>query len=105
MSDSSEGDKSLDFYENSDDAGSATSSLASSLASHLQGRPKRQRPPQIIGKAWVLRGEITINQLLSDSIDAKIQNTKSQVQAALGAKFENLFVKMSSSVSYFVKNR
>ena len=35
-------------------------------------------------------------------MDAKIQNTKSQLQAALGANFENLFQKMSSCVSYFV---
>ena len=93
MSDSSEGIESRSFYENSDGEGSETSSLASSLASHLQGRPKRQHPPQIVGKAWVLRGEITINQLLGDSLDAKIQNTKSQLQAALGANFENLFKK------------
>ena len=102
MSDSSEGEESRSFYENSDGEGSTNSSLASSLASHLQGRTKRQRPPQIVGKAWVLRGEITINQLLGDSLDAKIQNTKSQLQAALGANFENLFQKMSSCVSYFV---
>jgi hypothetical protein len=102
MSDSSEGDESRVFYENSDGEGSETSSLVSSLASHLQGRPKRQRPAQIVGKAWVLHGEITINQSLSDSLDAKVQNTKSQLQATLGAKFENLFEKMCSEVSYFV---
>ena len=102
MSDSSEGIESRSFYENSDGEGSETSSLASSLASHLQGRPKRQRPTQIVGKAWVLDGEITINQLLSDSFDAKVQNTKSQLQATLGAKFETLFQKMCSEVSYFV---
>ena len=102
MSDSSEGIESRSFYENSDGEGSETSSLASSLASHLQGRPKRQRPAQIVGKAWVLHGEITINQSLSDSFDAKVQNTKSQLQATLGAKFETLFQKMCSEVSYFV---
>ena len=102
MSDSSEGIESRSFYENSDGEGSETSSLASSLASHLQGRPKRQRPAQIVGTAWVLRGEITINlnQLLSDSFDAKVQDTKSQLQPALGAKFENLFGIMWSIVSY-----
>ena len=78
MSDSSEGIESRSFYENSDGEGSETSSLASSLASHLQGRPKRQRPAQIVGKAWVLHGEITINQSLSDSFEAKVQNTKSR---------------------------
>ena len=102
MSDSSEGIESRSCYENSDGEGSETSSLASSLASHLQGRPKRQRSTQIVGKAWVLDGEITINQLLSDSFDAKVQNTKSQLQATLGAKFETLFQKMCSEVSYFV---
>ena len=96
MSDSSERDDSRSFYENSDGDGSAISSQASGS--------KRPRTTQLIGMAWVLRGEITINlnQLLSDSFDAKVQNTKSQLQAALGAKFENLFGKMWSIVSYFV---
>ena len=87
MSDSREGDVSQSFCETSDGEGSAASAT-SSLASHLQGRQKRQRPAQIVGKAWVLRGEIIINQPLSDSEDAKVQNTKSQLQAALGAKFD-----------------
>ena len=96
MSDSSEGIESRSFYENSDGDGSAISSLALG--------PKRPHSTQIVGMAWVLRGEITINlnQLLSDSFDAKVQDTKSQLQAALGAKFENLFGKMWSIVSYFV---
>ena len=97
MSDSSERDDARSYYENSDGEGSAISSLVS--------EPKRPRTTtQIIGMAWVLRGEITINlnQLLSDSFDAKVQDTKSQLQAALGAKFENLFGKMWSIVSYFV---
>ncbi len=34
--------------------------------------------------------------------DAKVQNTKSQKEAALGAKFESLFGKMQSIVKYVV---
>ncbi len=83
MSDSIEVDESQSFYENSDGGGSVTSSIAL--------RPNRPRPTQIMGMAWVLRGEITINinQQLRDSLNANFQNTKSQLQAALGAKFEN----------------
>jgi hypothetical protein len=33
--------------------------------------------------------------------DAKVQNTKSQLEAALGAKFESLFGKMMRNVKYF----
>ena len=66
MSDSIEVDESQSFYENSDGGGFVTSSLAL--------RPNRPRPTQIIGMAWVLRGEITINlnQLLNDSFDGKV---------------------------------
>ena len=42
------------------------------------------------------------NQLLSYSDDAKVQNTKSQLQVALSAEFENLFENLRSLVSYFV---
>ncbi len=57
----------------------------------------RRRPnkTQTSGKIWVLRGEITTN-LLNDETsmdsdgdeDAKVQYTKSQLEAALGAKFK-----------------
>jgi hypothetical protein len=65
-------------------------------------------------KAWILRGEITTNLLHNDldsaSIDvdaddeeAKIQKTKSQTEAALGATFEILFGKeQHPHVKYFV---
>ena len=101
MSGSSEGDESQSICKISDEEGSATFAT-SSLASHLQGRRMRQRPAQIVGKVWVLRGEITINQALSDSFDAKVQITKSKLQATLSAKFETLFEKLCSLVSYFV---
>ena len=38
-------------------------SVASSHASELLESSKRSRPKQIQGVAWVLRGNITINQL------------------------------------------
>jgi hypothetical protein len=112
MSDSSklEGDESQGVYENSDGEGSA----ASSLASHdfyLQGTPKRLRPTQQMrGKTWVFRGEVTTNMLHNDSDhDTEedeetplFRTIKSQLQAALGAKFENMFGKLFNSVSYFV---
>jgi hypothetical protein len=98
MSVSSESASSQHFYEVSDGEGA----VASSSVSEVQ--EKRKRNPQILGKAWVLRGEITVNMLNNDSDqadmhgdvenDAKVQTTKSQIQAALGAKFESLFVKM-----------
>ncbi len=60
MSASSEGDGSKSFDENLDEN---SGSVASSLASDVQGRLKRQRPAQIREKAWdppwVSNGEIT----------------------------------------------
>jgi hypothetical protein len=60
--------------------------------------PDTQKPrlkPQIIGKTWMLRSEITTNLLHNDSSpdsmrgeaddeEAKVQITKSQTEAALG---------------------
>ena len=106
MSVSSEIALSQQFDEVSDGEGA----VASSSVSELQ--EKRKRNPQILGKAWVLRCKITISMLHIDSDqadmhgdvenDAKVQTTKSQIQAALGAKFQSLFVKMLNNIKYFV---
>ena len=93
-----------DSYSDSDGESSATSSL-----------PATQKCPhkiRIKGAAWILHGEITTNLRHNDTSmdgdgrddddDTKIQNTKSQEVAALGAKFESLFGKMLSIVKHFV---
>lgn len=49
-----------------------------------------------MGKAFVLRGDITTHLLPNDLDDGKLQRTKSQLQDTLRAKFENLFGKMCS---------
>ncbi len=38
----------------------------------------------------------------ADDEEAKVQNTQSMTEAALGAKFENLFHKMPPHLKYFV---
>jgi hypothetical protein len=77
--------------------------VASSHESELPDKGKRPRKIQNLEKTWVLRGEITTNpSLLLDETsmdydgdeDAKVQNTKSHIEAALGAKFESLLGKM-----------
>ena len=96
MSGSSESDSSHRSGGESDREGSA----ASSHESDVPDSRKRRRNIQISGRAWVLRGEITINLLHNDSGQAsmdgdadydselEIQNTKFQIEAALGTKFE-----------------
>jgi hypothetical protein len=76
--------------------------------------PDTRKPrsnPHIIGTAWILRGEITTNLLNNDPGQASmagnadfdaVQNKKSQTEAALGPKFENLLQKMRLNVGYFV---
>ncbi len=108
MSGSSESDSSHRSGGEPDLEGAA----ASSSESKMPDTRKRRRKPQIIGKAWILLGEITTNPLNNDSgqasmdgdanYDAKVQNTKSQTESALGPKFENLFQKMRLNVRYFV---
>ena len=105
MSGSSENDSSHQSGGESDREGSA----ASSHESELPDSRKRRRNIQIQGRAWVLHGNITTNLLHNDFMDgnaddddAKVQNTKSQIEAALGTKFENLFQKMLPCVKYFV---
>ena len=108
MSNFYESDSSHQFGRDSGDE----DSVASSHAPQQEAREKRPRAKQVIGNAWVLRGEITINMIHNNSDqadmhgdvenDAKVQTTKSQIQAALGAKFESLFVKMLNNIKYFV---
>jgi hypothetical protein len=85
-------------------------SAASSHESELSDPRKRRRNEQIQGKAWILRGEITTTLLHNDSAsmhcdndeEAKVQNTKSQTEAALEATFEILFGKKHPDVKYFI---
>jgi hypothetical protein len=95
--------------DSSDHEGSA----ASFNESELSDTRKRRSNKQIQGKAWILRGEISTNLLHNDSDpasidvdandeDAKVQNTKSLTEAALGAKFESLFRNMYPHVNFFV---
>jgi hypothetical protein len=94
MSCPSESDSSDRFGGDSDREGSA----ASSNESEIPDTVKCRRIQQIVGTVWIIRGEITINLLHNDSDpasvdgyadakEAKVQNTKSQTEAALGAKF------------------
>ena len=109
MSDSSENDSSHQSGGESDCEGSAASSHDSE-DSELPDTRTPRRNKQIRGKAWILRGEITTDLLHNDSAsmdcdddqDAKVQNTKSQAEAALGATFEILFGKKHPDVKYFI---
>ena len=106
MSSSSENDSSHRSGGASDCEGSA----ASCDESELPDTPTPRRNEQIRGKAWILRGEITTDLLHNDSAsmdcdddqDAKVQNTKSQTEAALGATFEIRFGKKHPDVKYFI---
>ena len=113
MSASRSSSEGSDFHNSFDENSDGGCSAASSLAPHLQGRPKRTRPTQIRGKTWVLRGEINTNMLQycsdHDTIDTVVneetpvfRSIKSQLHAALGARFEIMFGKLFNSVSYFV---
>jgi hypothetical protein len=111
MSGPSESDSSDQSGREPDREGLAASSNESELSDTAR---KRRRKTQIQGKAWILRGEITTNLLHNDSdpasididaddVEAKIQKTKSQTEAALGATFEILFGKeRHPQVKYFV---
>ena len=70
MSDSNQGYEFQSFYENSDRDGS----VASSLASHFQGRSTLSREKHTLGKVWILRGKIKIHLLPIDLDDAKFKN-------------------------------
>jgi hypothetical protein len=79
--------------------------------SELPDARKRHCKTQILGKAWVwyvrllqiynaqLRTDTSMDVDADD--DAKVQNTKSQLEAPLGAKFERLLGKMLRNVKYY----
>ena len=108
MSVSSESASSQYFYEVSDGEGAVASSSVS------EEQDKRKRNPQNLGKAWVLRGEITQNMIHNNSDqadihgdvenDAKVQIIKSERQAALGAKFEWKNVKQHHIFRIFLQS-
>jgi hypothetical protein len=106
MSGSSENESSHRFGGESDCEGSA----ASSHESELPDTRTPCRNEQIQGRVWILRGEITKTLLHNDSAsmdcdddeEAKIQNIKSQTEAALGATFEILFGDKHPHVKYFL---
>jgi hypothetical protein len=106
MSGSSENDSSHRSGGESDCEGSA----ASSHESKLPDTRKPHRNEQIQGKAWILRGEITTTLLHNDSAfmdcdndeEAKVKNTKSQTEAAIGVTFEILFGKKHPDVKYVI---
>jgi hypothetical protein len=93
MSDSSQDEESQIFYKNSDYGDSS----AFSIASHLQGRSKRSRDKQTLGRAWVVHSEIKTHLLPIDSDDAKFQKMQSQLQIAFSAKFENCLGKCAAT--------
>jgi hypothetical protein len=78
--------------------------------SELPDTRKPRCKERIQGKAWILRGEITTTLLHNDSAsmdceneeEAKVQNTKSQTEAALGATFDILFGNKRPDVKYFI---
>jgi hypothetical protein len=107
MSDSSENHS----FHRSGGESDCESSAASSHESELPDTPKPRRNKKIQGWAWILRGEITTTLLHNDSAsmdcdndeEAKVQNTRSQTEAAFGATFEILFgKKQHPHVKYFV---
>jgi hypothetical protein len=87
----------------SDSEGSAAAS--SSHESDLPDARKSRCTIQIQRRAWVLHGNITTNLLHNDVMTCNaddVQNIKSQIEAALGIKFENLSQKMLPCIKYFV---
>ena len=88
--------------------------MASSCGSEVQDCRKRPRQKQIIGHAWVFRGQITIDQLHANSDemaagpegDVENEDIITKLNARLlglfGAQFEILFGKLSGNVKYFV---
>jgi hypothetical protein len=110
MSVSSESDSSHRSGGESDREGLAASSNESEVQD-TPDTPKRRRNKQIKGATWILRGEITTTLLHNDSASmedcdndegAKVQNTRSQTEAALGATFQILFGAMHAHVKYFI---
>ena len=80
--------------------------MASSNVSEVQDCRKRSRQQQIQGSSWVLRGQITIDQLHanSDGMTAvpegdvenedRISKLNARLQGLLGAQFKILWISM-----------
>ena len=89
-------------------------SVASSYGSEVQDCRKRPRKPQIQGNSWVLRGQITMDQLHADSDlmaagqegdvenEERITKINIRLHGLFGAQFEILFGKLYGNVMYFV---
>ena len=89
-------------------------SVASSYGSEVQDCRKRKHQPQIQGSAWVLRAQITMDQLHADSDsmaagpegdaenEDRITKINTRLQRLFGAQFEILFGKLLGKVLYFV---
>ncbi len=88
--------------------------VASSYGSKVQDCRKRPRQPQIQGNSWVLRGQIFIDQLHTNSdwmvagpegeteTEDRITKLHSRLQGLFGAQFEILFGKLFGNVMFFV---
>ena len=80
-------------------------SVASSYGSEVQDCRKRKHQPQIQGSAWVLRAQITMDQLHADSDsmaagpegnvenEDRITKINTRLQGLFGAQFEIFFWK------------
>ncbi len=89
-------------------------SVASSYGSEVQDCRNRKHQPQIQGGAWVLRCQITMDQLHSnsDSMAAglkgyvenedRITKINTRLQGLFGAQFEILIGKLHGNVMYLV---
>ena len=89
-------------------------SVASSYGSEVQDCRKRPRQPQILGRSWVLHGQIAMDQLHADSDsmaagpegdfenEDRITKINTRLQGLFGAQFEILFGKLHENVLYFV---
>jgi hypothetical protein len=89
-------------------------SVVSLYGSKVQDCRKRQRQPQIQGNSRVLRGQITIDQLHTNSDwmvagpegkignEDRITRLHSRLQGLFGAQFEILFGKLFGNVIFFV---
>jgi hypothetical protein len=85
MSVSSESDSSHRSGGESDREGSAESSNESEAPDTPDTR-KRHRKPQIKGKAWILRGEITTSLLHNDSAPMDCDNDEEDTRSVAAAR-------------------
>ena len=110
LSDSNESDSSNRHGCDSD----GDFSVVSSYGSEVQDCRKRPRQPQIQGSAWVLRGQITMDQLHTDSDlmtagqegdvenEERITKINTRLHDLFGAQFEFLFGKLFGNVMYLL---